>query len=116
VPSGSNTIDVDFDEPFWIKRHADGGSISLERKMAFDGLCDRARMSRFRAKLQSPTTAERLMQGRETVFDEASSDLNIERAMRDAREVRKRLRDARPAPSALPRTFSGRSMNEREDF
>jgi hypothetical protein len=55
-------------------------------------------------------------------FNETSSDLNIKRAMRDAREGRKRLRDAererlsRPAPSQLPRTFSGRSMNEQEDF
>jgi hypothetical protein len=55
-------------------------------------------------------------------FNETSPDLNIKRAMRDAREGRKRLRDAererlsRPAPSPLPRTFSGRSINQQEDF
>jgi predicted nucleic acid-binding Zn-ribbon protein len=47
-------------------------------------------------------------------FTAETSDLNIKRAMRDARELRKKLRDAESerlaarTSSGLPRNFSGR--------
>jgi len=60
----------------------------------------------------------------ETVLflNESSADLNIKRALRDARDIRRRIREreqekllAKPL-NGLPRNFSGRGHNEQDQM